>query len=119
MQHRLASISDLIEAGLLRPGEILRIRGREGTEAELQSDGSVKFGDQKLSANQWGLKVTKFSAIQIYSYAENQKGELLNQLRQRLVERSGSGSEEANDLGLPSAAVLGSPIEFMATLPRA
>ncbi len=90
---------------------------RSRTEAELQSDGSVKFGDQKLSANQWGLKVTKFSAIQIYSYAENQKGELLNELRQRLVEHS--GSEEANNLGLPSTSVLASPIELMATLPVA
>jgi len=116
VQRRLASISDLIEAGLLRPGEILRIRGREGTEAELQSDGSVKFGDQKLSANQWGLKVTKFSAIQIYSYAENQKGELLNELRQRLVERSGS---EASDFPLPSAAESASLIELTKTLPRA
>jgi Restriction Enzyme Adenine Methylase Associated len=110
--RRLASISDLLAAGLLRPGEILRIRGREGTEAELQADGSVKFGDQKLSANQWGLKVTKFSAIQIYSYAENQKGELLNDLRQKLVELSGSGSE-TKDLEPFSPAELGSPIGSM------
>jgi imidazolonepropionase-like amidohydrolase len=88
------------------------IRGREGTEAELQADGSVTFGDQKLSANQWGLKVTKFSAIQIYSYAENQKGELLNDLRQKLVELSGSGSETRDHE--PFALVeLGSPIGSM------
>jgi hypothetical protein len=43
--------------GLLRPGEILRIRRQEETEAELQNDGSVKFG----------VRVTKFSAIQICS----------------------------------------------------
>jgi len=84
---------------LLRSGEILRIRGREGTEAELQSDGSVKFGDQKLSANQWGRRVTKFSAIQIYSYAENQKGELLNELRQRLIERSGLEAGSRGGIG--------------------
>jgi len=63
----------------------------------LQSDGSVKFGDQKLSANQWGLKVTKFSAIQIYNYAENQEGELLSEL----------------------PAVVCPPIELMATVPLA
>jgi hypothetical protein len=116
VQRRLASISDLLDAGLLRPGEILRIRGREGTEAELQSDGLVKFGDQTMSANQWGLRVTKFSAIQIYSYAETNKGELLNELRQRLLERAGS---EAGDLQIPPLAESGSAIELMTKLPRA
>ena len=43
-----------------------------------------------MSANQWGLKVTKVSAIQIYAYAENLNGELLNDLRQKLVERAES-----------------------------
>ncbi len=115
-QRRLAGISDLVAAGVLHPGETLRIRGREGSEAELQNDGSVKFQDQKMSANQWGLKVTKFSAIQIYSYAENQKGELLNELRQRLVERSGTVSA-TNDVQLPSE--LDSSMHLVETLSRA
>jgi hypothetical protein len=103
---------------LLRPGEILRIRGREGTEAELQGDGSVRFEDHKLSAYQWGLKVTKFSATQIYSYAENQKGELLNDLRQRLIERSGPGPE-VSDFKLPLPPALESSAESMDTVPSA
>jgi len=68
------------------------------------------------TGHQWGLRVTKFSAIQTYSCAENQRGELLNDLRQRLVERSGS---EAIDLELPSPAELGPSAELMDTLPRA
>jgi hypothetical protein len=115
-QRRFASISDLIEAGLLHPGEILRIRGRKGTEAELQGDGSVKFGDEKLSANQWGLKVTKFSAIQIYSYAENQKGELLNDLRQKLVEHSGP-APEPGDSEPPILPALEPSVMSMDTVP--
>ena len=50
--------------------KVVRHERREGTEAELQSNGSVKFGDHKMSANQWALRGNTFgpkaSSISFY-----------------------------------------------------
>lgn len=37
------SVSQLVEAGLLRPGQVLRFQGRSSVEAKLDSRGCVKF----------------------------------------------------------------------------
>jgi hypothetical protein len=59
----------LMEWGILKPSDKLKIKDREPSEAEVIDDKYVMFNDEKLSYNDWGQKVTGWSTINIYDWA--------------------------------------------------
>jgi len=74
-------VKEMLDRGLLHDGQVLRIRGRQGSDATLQADGNVMFGGQCRSPLAWGCAVTGWSAIQIYVHAETNDGRLLDDIR--------------------------------------
>lgn len=71
----------MFKAGLLRAGQVLRLRGRPGSEATVVDERHVRYRGQVMVYNQWGMAVTGWTAIQIYKHAETEGGVLLDELR--------------------------------------
>lgn len=80
----LPKVADLLAAGLLAPGAKLTIRNWPNSEATVIDGRRVSFGTEELSYNEWGCRVTGWSAIQIYVHAQTEDGQLLQDLRGRL-----------------------------------
>jgi hypothetical protein len=78
---RLARTTDMFEAGQLWTGMRLTIRGHESSEAVVVDGRRVEFAGEAMSYNAWGLRVTGWSAIQIYEHAKLPDGRLLRDLR--------------------------------------
>jgi len=76
----------LLEAGLLAIGDTIRIRSHPGSEAILRDARTCSHEGEDLSLNAWAIRVTGWSAVNIYVHAETVSGDLLQDLRVRLVE---------------------------------
>lgn len=76
---------DLIQEGLLKVGDTLAIRGKNNSQAKIISESQVEFANSVTSFNEWGQRVTGWSSINIYDWAENSAGERLNWLREQLI----------------------------------
>lgn len=74
-------VKEMLERGLLHDGQVLRIRGRQGSDATLQADGNMFYKGNSMSPSVWGCRVTGWSAIQIYVRAETADGQLLDDIR--------------------------------------
>ncbi|WP_029032660.1 type I restriction endonuclease [Salinarimonas rosea] len=81
-KRRLMRTTEMIERGLLRAGMRLTIKGRPGSEAVVVDGRHVEFGGERMSFNDWGCRVTGWTAIQIYEWAEMPDGRLLSALRE-------------------------------------
>ncbi len=87
----LPRVPKMFEWGLLRPGDKLEILRHPKSEAIAVDGEHVEFNGQRMSYNDWGKRVTRWSAIRIYDWAVDTKtGKTLGQLRaekmQQLVE---------------------------------
>lgn len=80
-------ISHLIDAGLIRTGDLLRIKGSQGSEARIIDGQRCNYQGVDMSYGQWGCRVKGWTAIQIAVHAETLDGVLLQQLRKRLAAR--------------------------------
>lgn len=80
-------ISHLIDAGLIRTGDLLRIKGTAGSEARIIDGRRCNYQGVDMSYGQWGCRVKGWTAIQIAVHAETMDGVLLQQLRERLAAR--------------------------------
>ncbi|MEA2204442.1 MAG: hypothetical protein QOE77_1218 [Blastocatellia bacterium] len=49
---------EMFERGLLKPGDVLTIFKRENSQAVVVDGSNVRYGDQIMSYNEWGEKVT-------------------------------------------------------------
>jgi hypothetical protein len=79
----LPRMPKLFEWGILTPGDILTIKDREDSEAEVVDAKQVRFKGDLLTYNQWGKSVTGWSSICIYEWAIHpQFGKTLDQLRE-------------------------------------
>lgn len=65
----LPRMKKLFEWGLIGPRDRLRIKNYDDSEAEVISEKYVDYKGEKLTYNQWGQKVTGWSAICIYEWA--------------------------------------------------
>ena len=79
--QRQLRTTDLFDLGLLTPGQLLRTRGREGSEARVINGKMVEYQGDNMSFGAWGCAVTGWTAIRIYTYAETEDGSLLGDLR--------------------------------------
>lgn len=75
----------LLEAGLLANGDTIRIRNHPGSEAILKDARTCSYEGEDLSLNAWAIRVTGWSAINIYVHVETTSGDLLQDLRCRFV----------------------------------
>lgn len=80
-------ISHLIDAGLIRVGDMLRIKGNPGSEARIIDGRRCNYQGIDVSYGQWGCRVKGWTAIQIAVHAETLDGVLLQQLRERFAAR--------------------------------
>lgn len=63
-------MNKLIEFGLIKPGDKLYITiAPNNSEAELLDDKYVLYNNKKMTLNEWGCYITKWSTINIYKYA--------------------------------------------------
>lgn len=77
----LLSTREMFDLGMLTPGMILSLKGRPGSEATVIDGRHVEYKGEKVTYNVWGCRVTGWVAIQIYTQAITQDGELLDDLR--------------------------------------
>lgn len=86
----LPRIPEFFKWGLLKQGDRLYIRNydRESSQAEVVDERFVNYQGEKITYNQWGQKVTGWSAICIYEWAvKSDCDETLDSLRrQKLLE---------------------------------
>lgn len=80
-RRRLQSTQDLVELGRLPIGTTLTIRGRENSAARVLDGRHVDFRGERITFNEWGQRVTGWSAIQIYTSACLPDGRMLGELR--------------------------------------
>jgi hypothetical protein len=72
VKFNLPKIGELMEAGLLKGGDLLKLRGESeaDSKAKILNSNQVEHGGKVLSFNQWGQKVKGWSSINIYDWAE-------------------------------------------------
>lgn len=103
-----ARIRDIMQAGLLQPGEILRIRNKDNSQATVVDASQVDFQGTRMSFNEWGQKVTGWQAIGIYEQAETSSGRLLKDLRLQLeADQERQSQVEATKVAQPASDVEG------------
>lgn len=94
-KQSLPRIPALFDWGILRQGDILFIADQENSEAEVLSKTQVRFQGQPMSYNEWGQRVTGWSALNIYSYAVHQgRGKTLDELRTEKMQQLQSETQE-------------------------
>ena len=77
----------MIALGLLPIGTHLSIKGKANSEATLIDHQYVNYRGERLRINEWGQRVTGWSAIQIYVWVLLPNGEPLQSLRNVAAER--------------------------------
>jgi hypothetical protein len=81
----LIRVGDLLEAGLLKPGDILHTRKRPDLRATVVDAKFVAYKSKRWPYNDWGTHVTGWSAINIYrEFILARTGETLDDLRKQL-----------------------------------
>ncbi len=83
-KRHLLKTTDLVRLGLLKPGSVLRIKGRLGSEATVIDGRDVDYQGERMSYNIWGCRVTGWVSIQIYTQALMEDGRLLDELRREM-----------------------------------
>lgn len=80
-------VSDLLEAGLLRLGDVIHTKKRPDRRATVIDDKYVEYQDERWRYNDWGTHVTGWSAINIYQQViQARTGHTLDELREQLQE---------------------------------
>lgn len=82
-KKNLPSTKDMFRQGLLRPGMVLRIKNKPGSEATVVDENNVRFNNELVSYHRWGCVVMGY-AVAIYRKAETEDGKLLNDLRDEM-----------------------------------
>jgi hypothetical protein len=86
-KQTLPRMADLLEWGLVSVGDTLHIRGYENERAEVVDQAYVKYQNQPMKYNDWGQRITGWSAINIYEWTVHERsGETLDALRRKKLE---------------------------------
>lgn len=67
--------------GIIKAGDVLHINGKENSEAAVIDGKGVRFGDKRMTINEWGKKVIGHKTVNIYVHAMTSDGKFLNELR--------------------------------------
>jgi hypothetical protein len=88
----LPRMPKLMEWGIVAPGNKLVIKGYPDSQAEVVDSKDVRFKGETMSYNEWGQKVTGWSAICIYDWAETPTGKTLSEYRAERMEKEGAAA---------------------------
>ncbi len=81
-------VSDLLEAGLLEPGDVVYTKKSPNRRATVVDAELVEYEGKQWRYNDWGTHVTGWSAINIYQQVVlDRTGQTLDELRKALGER--------------------------------
>ncbi len=84
-QRSSVRIVDLLEAGLLKPGDEVHTRKRPNLVATIVDAKYVEYEGEQWRYNDWGTHVTGWSAINIYQQVVlTRTGQTLDELRKKL-----------------------------------
>ena len=99
----LPRMPKLMEWGIIQKDMELTIKNHEDSTAFVQDAKTVRFKDEEMSFNEWGQKVTGWSAICIYDWATTKEGKTLSELRaQRMEEEEEEAAKITEGSGAPS-----------------
>lgn len=65
-----------MEWGIVTEGMLLKIKKHDGSDAMVIDSKHVRYEGAKMTFNGWGRKVTNWSSICIYDFAETESGKL-------------------------------------------
>lgn len=77
----LPQMAKLMEWGIVKIGDKLTIKGFPDSAATVLDQKTVDYDEERLSFNAWGVKVTGWSAVNIYDWALNSEGRTLAECR--------------------------------------
>lgn len=89
----LPRMAKLMEWGVVAPGMKLTLKGFSDSEATVRDAKTVEFNGEVMSFNEWGTRVTQWSAICIYDWAVTPTGETLSELRAAKMETEARNQE--------------------------
>jgi hypothetical protein len=91
----LPRMQALIEWGIVKPGDKLYIKNHPEQTALIVDSETVRFNGDQLRFNDWGTKVTGWSAINIYEWAVlASKDRTLDELRRQRMEELAQSAKE-------------------------
>lgn len=93
----LPRMPKLLEWGIIKLGDKLSIKNQENSEATVNDAKSVNFQNENMSFNEWGQKVTGWSSICIYNWAETEAKKTLSELRKEKIEADNKQEIEADN----------------------
>lgn len=83
----LPKIMDMMDWGVVKPGDIITPKGRSG-EGELLSNGNVKVNGEELSMQMWLKEIFGWSSIRTYNFAvHRESGKTLSEIRVEYMEK--------------------------------
>ena len=100
-KRTLPKIDQLIEWGVVSPGDTIRAKNRQDT-GKLTESGNVLVAGQEISLQNWLKQLYGWSSVQTYMFAIDEKtGKTLSQLREdymnKLVEEELAATQISND----------------------
>jgi len=95
----LPKMRELMEWGLVKPGDVLTIWKYPDSDAVVVDSKTVRFKDRVLSYNEWGCEVTGWSSINIYDWATALNGKLLTDLRAERMAKNLADAAQAPGTG--------------------
>lgn len=87
----LPRMAKLKEWGIVKVGDKLTIKGFPDSEATVLDEKTVDYKGVRLSFNAWGVKVTGWSAVNIYDWARNSEGRTLAECRAERMQQDATG----------------------------
>jgi hypothetical protein len=89
----LPKMRELMEWGLVKPGDVLKIKNYPDSDAVVEDSKTVRFKNRVLSYNGWGCEVTGWSSINIYDWALAPNGRTLTDLcAERMAKRENAAA---------------------------
>lgn len=83
----LPKINDMLEWGVVKPGDIIVPKGRDG-EGVLLSNGNVKVNSKEVSMQIWLKEVYGWSSVQTYNFAvHKESGKTLAEIREEYMNK--------------------------------
>jgi len=90
-RESMPRMATLLEWGIIKPGDLVHIRKYPDEKAEIIDHRTVRFRDTAMLFNEWGKKVTGWSAINIYEWTILTERDLtLDALRRAHMEEQSS-----------------------------
>jgi hypothetical protein len=86
----LPKMRELMEWGIVKSGETLKVKNFPDSEAVVEDSKQVRFKDRLISYNDWGREVTGWSSINVYDWAVAPNGRTLTDLRAEHMDREDS-----------------------------